>query len=225
MKNRKLVFILSFLLILVVIPFTTSDPSFSVYTPKRDQIFTIGNNKITWDPPENVNHVRIELHKGFNRIKALDTWVDNTDSFVWIINESDTYEYGKDYRIKVLSAINDEIYGWSDYFTIDLHPFVISIEFISIVIISILLLIVILMYYDKKTHKIQNKIKKIIRKRKKKKEKKKKMEERSYDESKKYRILNCPYCNSLLESEQQICHYCGYNLYKKKKKTKENDKN
>ena len=99
MKNKKLIFILSFLLIFVIVPFATSDPSFNIYTPRKDQVFTIGNNQITWNPPENVSHVRIELHKGFNRIKSLDIWVDNTGSFTWVIDESDIYEYGKDYRI------------------------------------------------------------------------------------------------------------------------------
>ena len=164
MKNKKLIFVLSFFLILVVIPIVTPDPSFSVYTPRRDQMLTIGNNEITWNPPEDASHVKIELHKRFDRIKALDTWVDNTGSYIWIIDKNDIYANGNDYRIKVLSATNDDIYGWSEYFIIDLNPFVIDIEFISIVIIVILLLILILLYYDRKTHKIQNKIRRTIRK-------------------------------------------------------------
>ena len=171
MKNRKLIFVLSFLLILIVVPFVTSEPLFSVYTPKRDQMFTIGNNEITWNPPEYVNHVKIELHKGYTRIKAIDTWVDNTGSFTWVIDDDDTYKRGNDYRIKVLSAINNDIYGWSEYFSIDLDLNQNIISFISFVIIIILLTIMILIYYDKKTHKIHNKIREIIRKIKKRKEK------------------------------------------------------
>jgi len=163
MKNKKLMFVLSFLLVLASIPFAIStDPSLAVITPKKDQLFTVGNNVISWIPPNNVNHVRIELHKGFARIKAIDTWVDNTGNFVWTIDEDDKYEYGCDYRIKVLSSIDDDIYGWSEYFCINLHPLNISI--VSIMIIAILLTIVVLIYYNKKTHKIQNWIKKIIRK-------------------------------------------------------------
>ena len=164
MKNRKLVFILSFLLIFVIVPFSTSDPSFSVYMPRKDQVFTIGNNQITWNPPENVNHVKIELHKGYNRVKAIDTWVDNTGSFTWVIDKNDYYEYNNDYRIKVLSSINDDIYGWSNYFCIDLDLNQRIINAITTIIMITLLTIMILMYYNKKTHKIQNKIKEIIKK-------------------------------------------------------------
>ena len=163
MRNKKLIFVLFFLLIFTVVPFVTSDPSFNVYNPKRDQVLTVGNNEITWNPPNNVSHVRIELHKGYNRIVALDTWVDNTGSFIWTIDVDDIYKYGKDYRIKVVSGIGDDMYGWSEYFTIDLDLNQNIINFISFVII-IILLIMILIYYNKKTHKIQNKIKEIIRK-------------------------------------------------------------
>ena len=152
--KQKLIFILS-ILFFTIIPFcNTADPSFMIYKPNNGQIFTIGNNIITWNPPEDVSHVKIELYKGFNHMKALDIWIDNTGEFIWIINSDDTYEYRLDYRIKISSSIDPDIYGWSDYFCINLYP--LDINIISIIVIVILLIIVSIIYYDKKTHKVQN---------------------------------------------------------------------
>lgn len=166
LKGKELLFVFFFLSFFVFVPLVNADPSFIVKTPRNNQLFTVGNNKIIWDPPENIGHVSIKLYKGFTLMKAIDTYVDNSGEYIWAIDETDIYERSNEYRIRVTAIIGGinppDIYGWSGWFSIDLHPpELFNINSIGVIVVLLILGIISLIYYNKKTHNIQNWIRRI----------------------------------------------------------------
>lgn len=164
--NHKFVFILYVVISFsMFVPFVSavSDVNIIVKTPKTDQIFTVGDNIISWHPPTGIDHVKIDLYKGNTLIKCIDMYIDNSGEFIWVISSEDKYEYGCDYQIKISGIVSNALDGWSGQFCINLHPKIISINVVA-AILFVLLIIVAIVYYNKKTHKIQYWIYKIKKK-------------------------------------------------------------
>ncbi len=174
MINKRLIFLMLVLSIFFVciIPFGSAASNIIIVRPKAGQVFTAGNNVITWEPPEDLKSVKIDLYKSQQIRKSLDMYTSNDGEYIWYINRtSDHFVNGNDYQIRITGITDASISGMSSQFTIKIKlPFIMPETSVIIVIIAItILFVLIVIFYEKKTHKIKRwreKVKTSIRKRK-----------------------------------------------------------
>ncbi len=94
----------------------------SVVSPDKDEAWSFGDHLIKWESSEGIDDVDIELWRGNTVIDVL-TFIqtDNDGSYEWRIHRADneTYITADNYRIKIIDDDDSEVYGFSEYFSID----------------------------------------------------------------------------------------------------------
>ena len=93
---------------------TPSSPVIKIITPNGGENWQIGGlYEIRWRSIGNVGEkVKIELYRGNNLFKILSTNISNVGKCRWVV--STDIPPGYDYRIKISSIDNEEIYDFSD---------------------------------------------------------------------------------------------------------------
>ncbi|RLF29343.1 MAG: hypothetical protein DRJ99_03645, partial [Thermoplasmata archaeon] len=93
---------------------TPSSPVIKIITPNGGENWQIGGlYEIRWRSIGNVGEkVKIELYRGNNLFKILSTNISNVGNCKWVV--STDIPHGYDYRIKITSLDNEEIYDFSD---------------------------------------------------------------------------------------------------------------
>lgn len=94
----------------------------TVLAPIASATWSFGDHIIRWETSEGIDDVDIELHKGSVKIDTLTfLYTENDGYYSWHIYKADseTYLTGEDYRIKILDDSDSEVYGFSEYFTVD----------------------------------------------------------------------------------------------------------
>ncbi len=98
----------------------SGEVGYNVTGPTASSSIGTGFNTITWNTlwaPS--NRVDIQLFKGGVFVKTIATSEPNNGEYSdWIVYVSDNFN-GNDYRIKILDSGDSNIYGWSEYFTIN----------------------------------------------------------------------------------------------------------
>ena len=91
----------------------------TVINPSPSDVLGAGTHTIEWSTVGTVDKVRIQLYDGSNFIEnIISTEIDNDGEYDWMIDSSDEY-YGSHYRVKIIDADAENVYGFSDYFSID----------------------------------------------------------------------------------------------------------
>ncbi len=71
---------------------------------------------IQWSSQGSISEVYIDLYKGANHIEDITIFsTENDGSYNWYLSD---YDSGDDYRIKITDADDNNVYGYSDYFSI-----------------------------------------------------------------------------------------------------------
>ncbi|KKM87029.1 hypothetical protein LCGC14_1273000 [marine sediment metagenome] len=175
MKGKQLVslILLFSVFFICVVPFGSAADYIIIVRPREGQIFTVGNNLISWEPPEDLKSVKIDLYKNRQLRKNLDMYTKNDGEYIWHINRTtDHFVDGDDYQIKITGIAGSVISGMSSRFSIVMGrlPFKLTdANVIAIVIGFVVLLALIVLFYERKTHKIKRwreRVKASIRKRK-----------------------------------------------------------
>ena len=106
-----------------------------------------GTYTITWSSVGSINDVTIELYKGSTQIEEI-TFIstENDGSYSFYVSSLGDYEEGDDYRIKITDYDDENVYDFSDYFSLtarslpSIPGFVVEI-FISIMTLSLIYLV------------------------------------------------------------------------------------
>ena len=98
------------------------EKSITVISPDISDVWSFGTHTILWETSDLIEAVDIVLYKNDEKIDTLTTlYTENDGAFSWKIYKSDneTYLTGDDYQIKIIDDDDIEVYGFSDYFTIN----------------------------------------------------------------------------------------------------------
>jgi len=89
----------------------------NIYSPSSGSIYYAGDSiYIGWTPPDAGNYVKIELHKNWAFSETISSNTSNDGSYSWSI--PNTISSSSSYHIKVTSLSDDNVYDYSDYFSI-----------------------------------------------------------------------------------------------------------
>lgn len=91
----------------------------TVTTPNSNTVWTMGqyNVPINWETGDLGGTVTIQMYKGENKLGTLIPDAPNNGSYTGYSVQT-TLQEGEDYRVKIISNINEEKYDFSDYFEI-----------------------------------------------------------------------------------------------------------
>ncbi len=92
----------------------------SVHAPTAGQVLTDEIYNIGWSTTGSISQVNIQLYLGSTLIETLATGSTNDGLYNWVIYASDNYIFNTEYRIKIVDYIDNTVFGFSDYFTINL---------------------------------------------------------------------------------------------------------
>jgi len=168
-----------------VIPLSKAADGIVVVRPRGGQVFTVGNNVISWEAPASLKSVKIDLYKDQQIRKNIDMYTVNDGEYIWYINGTvDHFVAGDDYQIRISGITNAALSGISSWFTINMVvPFIMpEVSIIIVVVVAVVLLALTILFYERKTHKIKrwkDKINAGIRKRKRMKKYKRKVKARN----------------------------------------------
>jgi len=89
----------------------------NIYSPSSGSIYYAGDSiYIGWTPPDAGNYVKIELHKNWAFSETISSNTSNDGSYSWSI--PNTISSSSSYHIQVTSLSDDNVYDYSDYFSI-----------------------------------------------------------------------------------------------------------
>ena len=106
----------------VVIDLTIDEyvnPTITITNPTNIDTFENGYNYITWTSTGSFDYVIIELYKDGYFLETISHGTPNSGSYSWYIYDNDDYIDDSDYQIKISDWVDDSIYDYSDYFTIE----------------------------------------------------------------------------------------------------------
>ena len=92
--------------------------SITITLPTSYTIISSGYNDITWTSTGSIDYVIIEMYKDGYFLETITSWTYNDGSHSWYIYDDD-YTDDSDYQIKISDWVDDSIYDYSDYFTIE----------------------------------------------------------------------------------------------------------
>jgi hypothetical protein len=97
-------------------------PEITVIRPQSSDIWaSYGIYSILWYSTGSFAEVKIELFKGKELAKIIKPYTENDGQYDFIMtNVTTKFEPNIFYRIKVSNYDNESIYGFSDYFTINI---------------------------------------------------------------------------------------------------------
>ena len=98
--------------------------SIIIYSPKTNDVFDNGYNYITWLTTGTINYVRIELYYGNSFLEVIDSSESNDGSYSWYLGSGDVYTLSSNYRIRISDYYDDSVYAFSNYFMIEIDPYV-----------------------------------------------------------------------------------------------------
>ena len=90
----------------------------TITSPTSADRFVSGDSLITWTSTGDVNYVKIDLYKDNAYLETIISSTTNDGSYIWE-KETDEYEYGLNYQIKISDSDDNTVYDYSDYFTLD----------------------------------------------------------------------------------------------------------
>ncbi len=101
-----------------------------------------GQLSINWTSIGSIENVEIELYKGLNSEDMITYLTENDGFYIWELPDRG-YNEGNDYRIKITDGYDDNVFGFSEYFSITEHGGVRSDITIPIEITCIILIMAI----------------------------------------------------------------------------------
>jgi len=98
--------------------FRIEEKSIIVTEPTISTVWTKGySTNITWGSKGTINNVKIDLYKGTTPEATIVSSTENDGSYTWTVDPS--LADGSDYKVKISSASDSEVYGESDKFAIE----------------------------------------------------------------------------------------------------------
>lgn len=91
----------------------------NVTSPSTGDELGAGYNDITWVSRYAGDQVRVKLYKNNEMVKVLAEYIENDGEYKWRIREDDDYQ-GDGYNIMVSDVSNEDLYGISASFSIDI---------------------------------------------------------------------------------------------------------
>ena len=142
--------------------------SIIITSPKEGDVLYLDKTyTIKWKPPETFGNVIILLTQDRQVVTSLDMRTENSGSYTWILTRED-YRVGDNYRLKITAFGNNQIYGYSGFFTIKNKPDIeipeITINVVEVLLIIIAIIVLFVAYDFSKNKKIQKIFKKLKKK-------------------------------------------------------------
>ena len=141
------------------------DKNITILYPVENSIFTNGNNYIRWNATKNIERIRIELWYRDQFLSIVKLPTINDGQFNWILEYQDVPLNGNEYRLKLIDEHDENVYIYSDYFSIEVKKEVIIPDepiplptpttesgWISLALVGILILLIIIKRSVKKLY-------------------------------------------------------------------------
>lgn len=99
----------------------TENVEITVTNPSSSSSWQEGNTyTITWNSEGSISRVTIELFKASNQIEELTfLYTENDGDYNFYVSLLEDYEEGDDYRIKITDYDDQNVYDFSEYFSIN----------------------------------------------------------------------------------------------------------